>query len=119
METRTITCIECPVGCRLRVDVENCKAVKIEGNKCPKGEKYAINEAEDPVRILTSAVMAEGLSVRMVPVRTNKPVPKDRMLDIMAEIKRIRLKKAVGQGEVIVRDILGTGADLISTREVD
>ena len=119
METRTITCIECPVGCRLKVDVENCKAVKVSGKKCPKGEKYAVAEVERPARVLTSVILAEELSVRMVPVRTDRAIPKDKLLEAMAEIKKIRLKKGVSVGEVIVDDLVNTGARLIATREVE
>ncbi len=119
MDTRIFTCIECPVGCRLKADIENCKVVKVAGNKCPKGEKYAVAEVEDPTRVLTSAVLAEGLPVRMVPVRTDRPVPKEKMLEIMGEIKKMRIRKGVRSGEIIAADLMGTGANLIVTREVD
>ena len=119
METRTITCIECPLGCRLSVDVEGCKVVKVSGNKCPKGEAYAAAEVEHPLRILTSTVVTEGLPLRAIPVRTDKPVPKEKIFDIMAEIKRFRLRKKVKVGEVLKENILGSGADLIATREVE
>jgi CxxC motif-containing protein len=71
------------------------------------------------VRILTSAVLAEGLPLRMVPVRTDRAVPKEKLFEAMAEIKKFRLKKTVRVGEVVIPDIAGTGADLIATREVD
>jgi CxxC motif-containing protein len=113
---KNITCIECPKGCTLSVDIENCRVVKVEGNQCPKGEKYAYAEIENPVRILTSAVSAEGLSLKMVPVRTNKPIPKSKMQEAMKEIRKITLKKPVKTGDVISANILNLGADLISTR---
>lgn len=115
---KKITCIECPKGCSLTVDIENCKVVKVAGHECPKGEKYAKTEIENPMRILTSAVLAEGLPVKMVSVRTDKPIPKLRLEEAMEEVKKMRLTKPVKVGEVIVKDFLGTGADLISTRSV-
>jgi CxxC motif-containing protein len=114
---KNIVCIECPKGCLLSVDIENCRVVKVEGNQCPKGEKYAASEIENPLRILTSAVLAEGLSLRMVPVRTSKPMPKSRMYEAMGEIKKIRLRVPVKAGDVISADFLGLGIELISTRE--
>lgn len=119
METRVFTCIECPIGCRLKADIENCRVVKVSGNKCPKGEKYAVAEVECPTRVLTSVVLAEGLSVRMVPVRTDRAIPKDKLFKAMDEIKKIRVKKSVSVGEVVADDLAGTGARLIATREVE
>lgn len=114
---KNLTCIECPKSCFLGVDIENCKVIKVSGNKCPKGEKYAAAEIENPVRILTSAVLTEGLTLKMLPVRTSLPMPKAKIQAAMDEIKKIKLYKPVRIGEVIVADFLGLGPDLIATRE--
>lgn len=115
---KKITCIECPKGCMLSVDMENCKVVKVKGNECPKGEAYAISEVEDPVRVLTSAVLARGLAMKMVPVRTDKPVPKTKMLEAIGEIKKIKIDKPLRAGDIIVKNFMKLGVDLIATREV-
>ncbi|MGB2600939.1 MAG: DUF1667 domain-containing protein [Candidatus Omnitrophota bacterium] len=115
---KNITCIECPVGCSLKVDIENCRVVKVEGHKCPKGEKYAVSEIESPVRVLASTVLAQGLPVKMIPVKTDAPIPKERMLEAMHEIKKIRVDKPVDVGEVIKDDLLGLGVRLLATRNV-
>jgi len=117
--TKKLTCIECPIGCRLTVDVENSKVIKVTGNECPKGEVYAASEIENPVRILTSAVLCRGLSLKMVSVRTDKPIPKSRMLEAMAEIKKIIVTRPLNAGDIIVKNFLGSGADLISTRKAE
>lgn len=116
--TRPLTCIECPKGCLLSIDVENCRIVKVSGNECPKGQMYAIQEIENPMRILTSAVLAEGLSLKMAPVRTDKPIPKSKIMEAMGEIKKIRLKNPIEANSVIVRNFLGLGVNLLVTREV-
>lgn len=116
--TKRLICIECPKGCTLSVDVENCRVVKMSGNECPKGEKYAASEIESPMRILTSAVLAEGLSVKMVPVRTDRPIPKSRLAEAMREIKKIRLTHPVKFQEVIAANFLSLNVNLIATREV-
>ncbi|MFA5085811.1 MAG: DUF1667 domain-containing protein, partial [Candidatus Omnitrophota bacterium] len=95
---KKLTCIECPKGCALSINIEGCRVVEVSGNECPKGEKYAIQEIENPIRILTSAVLAEGLSLKMVPVRTDKPIPKNRLAEAMEEVKKIRLKNPVKSG---------------------
>lgn len=113
-----MVCIECPKSCALSVYIENCKAVKVQGAKCPRGVKYAASEAEHPTRILTATVAAEGLSLKLIPVRTDKPIPKDEIFRAMEEIKRLRLKSPVRAGETIKEDFLGLGVRLVATREV-
>lgn len=114
---KKIICIECPLSCELTLDIENCRVVKVSGNKCPKGELYAKSEVENPVRILTSAVYGEGLNLKMIPVRTKGPIPKSRIFDGMQEIKKIVVKKPVETGDIIVSNFLGLGTDLIVTRD--
>ena len=112
-----MTCIECPQGCSLSVDYENCRAVNVRGAKCPKGAAYAIIEIEAPTRILTSAVLSEAGTLKMVPVRTNKPIPKSELLRGVAEIKKMRLRRPVRAGDVITDDLLGLGVKLLATRD--
>lgn len=114
---KQMICIECPQGCRLAVVVDNGKAGKVSGNKCPKGLCYAIAEIEHPARILTSAVAAEGISVAMVPVRTDRPIPKARLMDAMELIRSLTVTKPVKVGDVISPKILGLDANLIATRD--
>ena len=116
--TKKLTCIECPIGCGLSVDIENCKVVKVSGNKCPKGETYAASEVENPVRILTSTVVAKGLELKMIPVRTDGPIPKANIYQTAAELRKVRITKPVSQGERIIKNFLGLGVNIISTREV-
>jgi CxxC motif-containing protein len=117
MMIKKLTCIECPKGCRLTVDIENSKVIKVNGNKCPKGEPYAAAEIENPVRILTSAVLCQGLSLRMLPVRTNKPMPKSGIFEAMSEIKKIRVTKPLKSGDIIVKDFLRLDVNLIAARK--
>jgi CxxC motif-containing protein len=116
--TNKLTCIECPKGCVLSIDVEDGRVVRVSGHKCPKGQTYAASEIENPVRVLTSTVLAQGLSLKMVPVRTDRPIPKARVLAAMAEVKRIRVDKPLKAGAVVVKGFLGLEANLIATREV-
>ena len=113
---RQMICIECPLGCVLSVDVENCKLVKVSGNKCLKGEIYAKSEVEDPQRIFTSTVLCVGLDLKMLPVKTNQPIPKSKIIDAGIEVKKIKVTKRVCAGEIIQKDFLGLQADLVATR---
>ena len=78
-------------------------------------ERYRVCD-RDPMRILTSAVLAEGLSVKMVPVRTDKPILKSRLADAMEMIRMLKVTQPIEAGDVILRDFLGLEANLIATR---
>ena len=118
MIRKKMTCIQCPTGCTLTVDVENCKVTAVTGNRCPKGEAYAKEETENPSRVITSGVLAQGLCVKMVPVKTDTAVPKPRLMEVMALIKKARVTRPVSVGEVIIADVLGLGINVVATMRV-
>jgi CxxC motif-containing protein len=116
---KKMTCIQCPKSCSLTVDIENFRAINVSGHLCPKGEEYARAEVENPTRILTVTVLAKGLSPKMIPARTDKPIPKARMREAAAVARKIRVIRPLKAGDVIVADFLGLGVDLIATRGGD
>lgn len=113
---RKLTCIECPVGCQLEVNEEGGHVISVTGNKCEKGLAYGRQEIENPLRVLTTTVLAEGVEPKLVPVRTNKPLPKGRLLEAMALISRARLTHPVKVDDVVIKDLLSLGVDLVATR---
>lgn len=116
--TRKMICIECPKSCELSVDIEIGGSVtKVQGAKCPKGAAYAVLEVQDPVRILTATVAADGLSLKFVPVRTNKPIPKKDLMRAMEEVRKMRVNTPLKAGSVITDNFLGLGVKLLATRE--
>jgi CxxC motif-containing protein len=116
MNGRRIVCIECPKSCVLTVNIEGCKVLDVKGAGCPKGAAYAVSESENPKRIFTSTVRAEGLSIKLVPVRTDKPVPKKDILSIAQAVRKIKITGPVKTGDVIKEDLLGLGIKLLATR---
>lgn len=117
---KKLTCISCPIGCELSVSLdENGKIVDIEGNRCPRGEEYAISEITDPKRILPISVKVENGEMELVSAKTDKPVPKKRLNEIIDYIKKLKVKAPIKRGDVIVKNILETGANLVSTRTVN
>ncbi|MDD5449919.1 MAG: DUF1667 domain-containing protein [Candidatus Omnitrophica bacterium] len=114
---KKITCIECPLGCPLSVEMEDCRVIRVSGNKCPKGIIYASSEAENPARFLTSVISSRGLSLKMIPVRTDKPIPKSSLAEAMKEIKRLTINRPVKTGDIIVNDFMREGINLIATRD--
>ncbi len=113
---RELVCIVCPKGCRLHVDEEN--GYKVTGNSCPRGEAYGREECTNPTRVVTSTVAVAGGAHPRCPVKTNRPVPKDRMFDVVRALDGLVIPAPVALGQVIVADVCGTGADIVATRGV-
>lgn len=111
-----LTCIGCPLGCRLTVDEENDYAVT--GNSCKRGADYGRNELKNPTRVLTTTVEAEGGIHGRCPVRTESAIPKSKLFDAMKELGKVKVKAPVKCGDVVLHDILGTGINVIATRDL-
>lgn len=112
-----LICIVCPRGCHLHVDEAQNYAVT--GNACPRGAEYGVQEFRCPVRTLTSTVVLRGGTHRRLPVRTSRPIPKQKITDAMAVINQLQVEAPVRAGQVLCQDISSTGADLIATRTME
>ncbi len=115
--TRNMICIGCPMGCELTVEVEDGKAVSVTGNTCGIGKKYAETEVSAPTRMVTSTVMSDA--GKPVPVKTRSQVPKDKIFDVVREIKSATVRLPVRIGDVAVGNAAGTGVDVIVTKNTE
>ena len=114
--TRNLTCIGCPMGCSLTVEVENGVAVSVTGNTCGIGKRYAEQEVSAPTRMVTTTVISS--KGRPVPVKTQSPVPKEKIFDVVDEIKKSVVSYPFSIGDVLIDDVAGTGIPVIITGEV-
>ena len=115
---QTITCINCPVGCRMTVTLsEQGEFISVTGNTCPRGAKYAQQECTLPERMITAVIPVKG-SETPLSVKTASPVPKKLISDIMGELAEVELSSPVSIGQVILPDVLGTGVNIIATRSL-
>lgn len=114
-EEQKLTCISCPVGCRMTVTIEDGKVLSVEGFSCKRGDTYARQESVRPMRMVTAVAPVKGCAVPLS-VKTLQPVPKDSIAACMAEINKLDLKLPIRMGEVILKDIAGTGVSLVATR---
>lgn len=114
---REMTCIICPRGCTLTVEYQEKEVLSVKGNACKRGTDYAVAECTCPTRTLTTTVMTQ--SGEVVAVKTNKPVPKELMFECMQEINACRAPIDVCQGDVVIQNLLGTGADVVVTSYVE
>ena len=118
MEKRELTCIGCPMGCPLTVEMQDGQVVSVTGNTCKRGDVYARKEVTDPTRIVTSSVPVSGGRFRMVPVKTASDVPKGRIFDCVASLKGLEVQAPIRIGDVICPDAGGTGVAFIACRDV-
>ena len=117
METRILTCIGCPMGCQLTVEVENGAMVSVTGNTCKRGKDYAEHEVSAPTRMVTSVLMVEG-SAEPLSVKTAEAIPKEKIFDCLREIRKAKMKTPISIGDVVVHDVCGTGVDVVATRNL-
>lgn len=115
---RTYTCIVCPNGCEITARLENGAVTAVEGALCPKGRQYVTQELTDPRRNIASSVLVQGGALPLASVRLSGPIPKARIQDVMAEIRRVRLAAPTHIGQVALPDVLGLGVDVIVTKNV-
>ncbi|PKK96795.1 MAG: molybdopterin oxidoreductase [Tenericutes bacterium HGW-Tenericutes-3] len=111
---KEMICIACPIGCHLQVDDQ----LKVSGNLCIKGEKYAIEEMTHPTRILTTTVKTISPSTPRVSVKSREPIPKELIFKALLILDGIIIKNNVKIGDIIVKDILNTGIDMIATKNL-
>jgi len=119
MEIERLICIICPNSCEISVHISGKKIKKVEGNLCKRGEEYAIREITCPERTVTSTVLVLGGREKLVSVKTSKPIPKEKIFDVMREIKRLRVKAPVGMGDILLRNVCNTGVDIVATKNVE
>lgn len=118
MTKREMVCVSCPMGCAITVELDdNNEVISVTGNTCPRGDKYARQECTHPERMLTSTVKVEGGRLSVVPVKSASPIPKEMLFDAMKEVNKVTLKAPVTFGDVAVKNILGTGIDIVVTNE--
>ncbi len=119
MEIRKLTCISCPMGCPLTVEMEGDEIISVTGNTCKRGDVYARKEVTDPTRIVTSTVKVIGGKADMVSVKTREDVPKGKVFDCVKALKGVEIKAPVHIGDIIVPDAAGTGIDIVATKNVE
>ena len=114
---KELICIVCPNGCHLKVDEHNGYAVT--GNKCDRGIEYGKAELCNPVRVVTSTVKLQNAQSSRLPVKTDAAIPKALIFEAMKVIDSLTVKAPVKAGQVLVKDLLGTGVQLVSCKTVE
>ena len=113
MAKRELTCIVCPRGCQLTVELEGKNVLSVSGNICKRGAVYAENECVNPMRTVTTTAKTNDGGV--VAVKTETTIPKEKMFDVMKEINFVKAPCKVRIGDVIIKNVCGTGSDIVAT----
>jgi CxxC motif-containing protein len=118
---KKIRCIVCPEGCPMLAEYEadSKKIISLEGHNCKRGIKFAEAEIINPLRLLTTTVSIDSAISQRLPVRSNLPAPKDKIIPMVKAVKQVRVKAPIKMGETIMKDIFGTGVDIISSSTVE
>ena len=115
MEKKSMICINCPIGCRINAERTESLDWSISGNECRRGESYVLQELTNPLRVLTALMRPEGTE-KPLSVKTDRPVPKAKLMECAAQIYKTHPELPIDTGDVIIEDLCGTGARVIAKR---
>ncbi len=118
MDEKKITCIVCPIGCKILVKTDGKRIAVTEGYRCKKGICYARNEALDPRRMLTTSILVKDGEWPLVSVKSTKPIPKDKLFPVLRQIKKITINAPVLLEQKIIKNILNSGVDIVATKTI-
>jgi CxxC motif-containing protein len=113
-----IICIGCPLGCTVTLKIDEKGNIEtLTGNQCKEGRMYVVAEFQSPVRIFTATVLTEK-GMRLLPVRTDKPVHRGQLRELMRVTAKLRVVPPIEAGQILVHNVLGTGANLITSGSI-
>ena len=119
VERRRFICILCPRGCEVEVEVNNGRIMRISGNQCAKGLEYVRQEVKEPMRTVISVVKVRGGDLPTVSVKTDRPVPKRLIPEIMKELAELEVNPPIRIGEKIIKNLMGMRVNVVATRPVN
>lgn len=114
---KELVCIVCPNGCTLHIEGDG-KDIKISGQKCRKGLTFAQNEMTNPMRSICSTVRTAFSETPVLPVKVSCEIPKGKIFEVMRKINRVTVQERIGTGDIIIKNVCGTNADIIATSNI-
>jgi CxxC motif-containing protein len=98
--------------------VDGKTVLQVDGETCKQGVDYAEREISDPRRMIATTVKVKNGFHPLVPVYSSEPVPKPMIRQVLEEIRKVEVAAPVNQGQVIIKNVLGTGANIIASRNL-
>ena len=114
-----LTCIICPNGCSIKVTYDADGSIILSGNKCKRGESFAIEEMTCPKRSLTSTVKTSFKKARRLPVKTDRDIPLKDIFSVMSEINMVVLDRKVSVNDIIIENVCNLGANIVATSDTE
>lgn len=115
---KELVCIGCPRGCQLQIEPNRPGGWVVTGNHCKRGEVFAISEMTEPKRTICSVVKTVFPEAPVLPVRVSADIPKERIFDVMTQLRAVTVTERIGRGDVVIPDVLGLGVDIIATSNI-
>ncbi len=115
--TYELTCINCPMGCRITAEYDGKEVTNIQGYTCARGKAYAQTEITNPTRMVTALCRIYGTDEPLC-VKTSQPVEKAKIFEVLAALKEAVVIRPVHIGDVVIENVGGTGANIIATEEI-
>lgn len=119
MEQKNLTCIGCPLGCQIVVELNDGEIKSVTGNTCKRGDDYARKEVTSPTRIVTSTVRVIGGNAATVSVKTKSDIPKSKIFECVKAMKEVIVQAPIAIGDVILSNVADTGVDIVATKGID
>jgi len=111
-------CTGCPLGCRLEVEALDDEIVEVRGFSCKRGKAFAEQEFTDPRRSVSTTVRVDGGRWARLPVKTAEPIPKALVQALCGALHEVRMRAPVTMGDLVMADVVGTGIDVVATRDM-
>lgn len=114
----TFTCIKCPLSCQVEVVAEGNVIQEMKGHTCTQGETYVIDEFTHPVRTLTTTVRVRDGILPVLPVKSEKPLPKNLIRKCVEVLNTVTVKAPVKCGDIVCENVLDTGVNVVASRDL-
>lgn len=115
--SKDIRCIVCPTGCLVHIENIDGELI-IEGHSCKRGEEYAREEFIAPKRILTTTIRVENGLLPLIPVRSDKPLPKEKLQETLREIAIKKITAPIKMGDILIKNVLNLEVNIIASRDL-
>ncbi len=113
-----IRCIICPTGCIIQVKKDDKGELTYEGYTCKRGLEYAEQEYLAPKRVLTTTIRVENGFLPLIPVRSNVPILKNRLRDVLNDIATTIVNAPIKMGDILIENVVGLDASIIASRDL-
>jgi CxxC motif-containing protein len=117
-DKKQITCVVCPIGCKILIKTDGKSFNLLSGNKCKRGIEYAKNEALDPRRMLTSSIFVKNGEWPLVSVKSSQPIQKQKVFSVLKKIKNKTVSAPVKSGQIIIKNVANSEIDIVATKSI-